>query len=68
VDVRAENPRTGEERATTASFFTFVAVDDDGNPTPVPDLDCATADERALRDDAMEERADRLERLVERLE
>ena len=68
VEVRAENPRTDTERATTSSFFTFVAVDDDGEPTPVPDLDCPTEGERRLRDDALDERAAQLERLVERME
>jgi acyl-CoA hydrolase len=68
VEVRAENPRTDTERATTSSFFTFVAVDDDGDPTPVPDLDCPTEGERRLRDDAVDERAAQLERLVERME
>jgi acyl-CoA hydrolase len=68
VEVRAENPRTDTERATTSSFFTFVAVDDDGEPTPVPDLDCPTEGERRLRDAALDERAAQLERLVERME
>ena len=68
VEVRAENPRTDTERATTSSFFTFVAVDDDGDPTPVPDLDCPTEGERRLRDAAIDERAAQLERLVERME
>jgi acyl-CoA hydrolase len=68
VEVRAENPRTDTERATTSSFFTFVAVDDDGEPTPVPDLDCPTDGERRRRDAARDERAAQLERLVERME
>jgi len=68
VEVRAENPRTDTERATTSSFFTFVAVDDDGEPTPVPDLDCPTEGERRLRDAALDERTAQLERLVERME
>ncbi|MFB6301630.1 MAG: acyl-CoA thioesterase [Haloferacaceae archaeon] len=66
VDVHAENPRTGEERGTTTSFFTFVALDEEGTPTPVPDLSCPTDGERALRDEAVDERIDRIERLVER--
>jgi acyl-CoA hydrolase len=68
VEVRAENPRTDSERTTTSSFFTFVAVDDDGEPTEVPDIDCPTADERRRRDAALDERAAELERLVERME
>ena len=56
VDVSAENPRTDERRRTTTSYFTFVALDDDGRPTPVPDLECSTEDERVLREDALEGR------------
>jgi len=66
VDVHAENARTAEERETTTSFFTFVALDDEGVPTPVPDVSCPTDEERALRDDAVAERVKRIERLVER--
>jgi acyl-CoA hydrolase len=68
VDVRAENPQADTERDTTSSFFTFVAVDEDGNPTPVPDLECPTETERRLRDRALDDRAAELERLVERME
>ncbi|MFC5366433.1 acyl-CoA thioesterase [Salinirubrum litoreum] len=68
VDVRAENPKTDEERQTTTSFFTFVALDDDGRPTPVPRLSCPTDDEAALRDRAIDERAAQLEAVVERMD
>ncbi|WP_338738448.1 acyl-CoA thioesterase [Haloplanus salilacus] len=68
VEVRAEDPRTGDERDATSSFFTFVAVDDDGEPTTVPDLACPTEGERRLRDAAVDDRAAQLERLVERME
>jgi len=30
VHVSAENPRTDERRRTTTSYFTFVALDDEG--------------------------------------
>ncbi len=51
VRIRAsrEDPRTGEAERTTASCFTFVAVDEDGRPVPVPDLSIETAEERELR-------------------
>jgi acyl-CoA hydrolase len=68
VDVHAENPQTAEERETSTSFFTFVALDDEGVPTPVPDLSCPTDGERALRDAAVDERIDRIERLVDRFD
>jgi acyl-CoA hydrolase len=56
VDVHAEDPREGTERKTTTSFFTFVALDDDGNPTQVPRLDCDSDAEQQLRDSALEAR------------
>ncbi len=45
-----EAPRTGDRERTTDSYFVFVAVDDDGRPTPVSDLTVET------------ERCDRLRR------
>ncbi|NHN58858.1 MULTISPECIES: acyl-CoA thioesterase [Halorussus] len=68
VDVRAEDPREGEERETTTSFFTFVALDDDGEPTAVPDLECPTDNQRALRDRAREQRREQLAAVAERIE
>lgn len=68
VDVRAEDPREGEERKTTASYFTFVALDEDGEPTDVPDLACPTEDEEHLRDEAIEGRKEQFEDLVDRME
>ena len=37
-----ENPGTGERERTTDSYFVFVAVDQDGAPTPIPDLTVET--------------------------
>jgi acyl-CoA hydrolase len=68
VDVRAENPREDETRETTASFLTFVAIDDGGSPTEVPDLVCETENEELLREEARAERKAELEALVERLD
>ena len=36
--VWAENLRTGERRLCTTSFYTFVSVDADGRPVPVPQI------------------------------
>ncbi len=36
VRVQSENPRTGEVRHTNTAYLTMVALDDDGNPAPVP--------------------------------
>ncbi|WP_418279965.1 acyl-CoA thioesterase [Halorubrum sp. DTA98] len=66
VDVRAENPKTGSERRTTTSYFTFVALDDDGIPTEVPDLAWPTDEEAALRDEALQGRREQLRDVVDR--
>ncbi len=66
VDVRAENPRSGTERRTTTSYFTFVAVDEDGTPAEVPDLVCPTDDETALREDAIDDRREQLRAVLDR--
>ncbi len=38
VRVEAENLRTGEIRHTSSAYLSFVALDDNDKPTPVPDL------------------------------
>ena len=38
VHVTAENPITGECTHTNTAYLVFVALDQDGNPTPVPPL------------------------------
>ncbi|SDG26085.1 acyl-CoA thioesterase [Halorientalis regularis] len=48
-----EEPRTGEREQTTDSYFVFVAVDDEGDPTPVPDLTAETERGERLRADAL---------------
>ena len=68
VDVHAEDPREADSRLATSSFFTFVAVDDEGKPTAVPDLKCPTEAEAALRTEALEERREQLEQVAARLD
>ncbi len=68
VDVRAEDPREGEPRETTTSFFTFVALDEDGRPAPVPDLEVPTENQRALRDAARDQRLDQLRDVMDRMD
>lgn len=68
VDVRAEDPKKSEERKTTASYFTFVALDENGKSTPVPSLECPTDDERALREEAIEGRRAQFEDLIARMD
>lgn len=45
IKVIAENIRTQAQRHVNSCFFTMIAVDDSGKPTPVPALDPATPDE-----------------------
>ena len=49
-----EDLRTGDREPTTESYFVYVAVDEDGKPTPVPDLVVETGRDERLRDTAME--------------
>ncbi|WP_136589194.1 acyl-CoA thioesterase [Salinigranum halophilum] len=68
VDVHAENPRNDEVRKTTTSFFTFVALDEEGTPTEVPRVDCPTDAEKDRREEARAERRAQLEAVIERME
>lgn len=49
IRVDREDPRTGESERTSDSTFTFVAVDADGKPQSVPDLEVETDRDRDLR-------------------
>lgn len=53
--VDREDPRTGECERTSASRFVFVAVDDAGDPRPVPDLVVETDRDRELHERASED-------------
>lgn len=61
VRVRAarEAPRTGDREDTTDAFFVFVAVDEDGKPTPVPELTAESERCRELQSGALESEPDR---------
>ncbi|MFC4360509.1 acyl-CoA thioesterase [Halobium salinum] len=48
-----ENPRTGEREQTTDAYFVFVAVDEEGTPVAVPDLDVETDECETLRNAAL---------------
>ena len=45
VRVESENLITGERRHTASAYLTFVALDKDGRPTPLPQLILETDDE-----------------------
>ena len=54
VRVHRENPRTGGRKFTTESYAVYVAVDSDGDPTPVPDLTVGSERGERLRADALD--------------
>ncbi|WP_226004725.1 acyl-CoA thioesterase [Natrinema salinisoli] len=45
-----EEPRSGETEKTTESTFTFVAIDENGEKVPVPDLSVESEEGARLRD------------------
>ncbi len=46
IKVITEDIHTKTVRHTNSCFFTMVAVDDEGNPTPVPPLELKTSEQR----------------------
>jgi len=46
VEVLAENPVTGEQTHTNTAHLVYVALDDEGRPTPVPSLLAETEEDR----------------------
>ena len=60
VRVEAENPRSGECRHTSTAYLTMVAVDENGQPTPVPGLIPESEDEQRRNREAELRRANRL--------
>jgi acyl-CoA hydrolase len=51
--VDRQRPRTGEREPTSSSRFTFVAVDGDGRPVPVPELTVETERGQELREEGL---------------
>jgi acyl-CoA hydrolase len=60
VRVYAENSLTGSSRLANEAFFTFVALDDDGKPVPVPRLKPESNEENTIYQKAEERRKFRL--------
>jgi acyl-CoA hydrolase len=56
ADVYAENLRTGNRRHTNSCWLTFVHLDDDGKPAPVPPLRLETENDRELHEIASRRR------------
>jgi acyl-CoA hydrolase len=66
VEVFSENYSQEERKHTTTAFLTFVALDESGNPTPVPPVIVKTREERRRYREAGERRKARLEARAKR--
>jgi len=62
VQVLAENPVTGERTHTNTAYLVYVALDDEGKPTPVPPLRAETNEEKRKMTDALERQERRLQK------
>ncbi len=54
VRVEAENVVSGEVRHTNSAYFVMVALDDDGKPVDVEDVEPSSDDERRRHAEAVE--------------
>lgn len=61
VLVNAENVLSGAITHTNTAYFVYVALGEDGKPTPVPELICETAKEKERFQRAQERQKYRLE-------
>jgi len=61
VKVTAFNPLNGEEHHTASAYLTFVALDSNGKPTPIPPVVPETAKDKQRFEAAVERRKQRLE-------
>ncbi len=52
VKVVTEDLKTGEKNIAATSFLTFVALDDEGNPTAIPNIYPETEEEKKLHSSA----------------
>lgn len=60
VKIVAENVLTGEKRHTNSCYVTYVALDENGRPTEVPQIVPETADEKRRYERAAKRRAARV--------
>ncbi|MCX5823146.1 MAG: acyl-CoA thioesterase [Deltaproteobacteria bacterium] len=60
VRVETENPMTGERRHTASAYLTYVALDRDGRPIPLPPLILETEEEMRRNREAKARRETRL--------
>ena len=62
VKVWAEDFKTGRKTHTSSAYFTFVALDESGKPTPVPKIIPETKEEKRRYREAEKRREERLAR------
>jgi uncharacterized protein (TIGR00369 family) len=60
VEVHAENPVTGEQTHTNTAYMVYVALDDEGRPTTVPQLQAETEEDKQKMEQAKERQERRL--------
>jgi len=60
VKVTSENLLNGVRRHANSAYLTFVAIDDDGKPVPVPPVKPSSVVEKRRYNDAARRRAERL--------
>ncbi len=60
LKVSAENAFSGEKRHILSAYFTFVALDDWGKPSPVPGVTPETTDEKRRFEEAGHRRSRRI--------
>ena len=60
ITVKRENPGTGEIVQTNEAFMTMVALDKSGKPSPVPQLEPETGEEKKDFREAADRRSNRL--------
>ena len=58
VRVEAEDPRTGDTVHCCTAYTTFVAINDDGRPSRVPELDTTTDADAGVRAEEAQARRD----------
>jgi acyl-CoA hydrolase len=60
IDVDAEDIPSSTKTESNSAYFTFVAVDDNGRPTDVPEIEPETAEEKEYYSGALRRRQLRL--------
>lgn len=60
IDVEAEDIPANKKFSSNSAYFTFVAVDQNGQPIDVPEVEPQTDEERAMYDGALRRRQLRL--------